>query len=1249
MKCSFKCSFANIYEFFNHPIGKYSYLRLAKTPIDMKKSLSQILTGLVLILLAIFILIQLGVIPCPLQKQENSTEQQERDKAQRFKEAYEDNFRRTMDPALGYPPVERLLEARKQALRMQEELSASLSQRSDILAPRWRERGPNNIGGRTRTILIDRNDPSGNTIWAGGVSGGLWKTNDITAADPQWINIGDVLENLAIGAMAQDPNNPQILYVGTGEGYPNADAVRGIGILKSSDGGETWDILPATQNTTFRYTRGLLVHPQTGDVYAATSQGLYRSEDSGQNWTKVLGSGLGTSNDFYDILYASNGYLIASNNSAVFRSQTGNPNDWENLTSGQVSSMSRIEVTVCESNPDVMYLIGAQGGSASKVYYSNNGGQTWMERNRPEINGAEFTNGQAWYDLDIAVNPFEPNQVIAGGVPIMVSNDAGISWNIFATNMHVDQHKILFDPENPNVIYFGNDGGIYRSENGPVSSVQDKNLGYNVTQFYAGDLHPDTFSNYFLGGTQDNNSLQVEAEGSEPGPGYSVRGGDGFFAHIDQNQPQYQVVSSQYGNYSISTNEGASFGGGESFNGYFNCPSDYDDESNILYSQTFDGDFYRWHIPSGPKELVSFDANLTGFDISAITVDPNVPNRVYFGSFSPGKVIRVDNADQGSSVEVEVILSSVGTISSIAIEQGNPDHILVTFSNYGLVYNVQETTDGGQSWTNVEGNLPDMPVRWGMFNPNNPQQAMIATELGVWTTALLDGANTVWVPPMPDHGMPLVRTDMLRWRTSDNIVLAATHGRGFFTTDVFSPPTPRIEVPLIHYANMPLHFVGEASLNADSYAWDFGDGSTSTEANVWHTYTDVGTYQISLTINGNLTETKEIKILPEHSIPYLPDEPEYGGDIEGFTEQYGMYSVSGSEFVRGSSDFLYKDGTHSGDYAIVLAPDQEFYQPNTEAYFYLPLFDFSEEGLYEFSFWGKWRTQGGFDGFRVEYLTEGSDTWQPLGNDVSENWYNTHNTNLGNAGAFPQGSRYFSGEDPYFTRYSLNISELGGKGKVAFRFVFKSDNSVQYNGIVIDDIEISATLGELHTIVTLWDAAYNEASATLTWTTQPEYYCKEFHVERSINGKDFEEVEVIPATGGLTSAPQSYEYELLAQRDLYYFRLRVISENEESGLYEEFYTPVKVIRRRIEDLRTYLAFPNPFAQSFTISFTDAVNGPVQYVLYDTQGRRIWEGLETLDGQTYIDISPPNIAEGTYFLFLTIGEQEPEVIKLMVVR
>ncbi len=1215
----------------------------------MKNKVTRLLIATLIVLALLFVLIQLGVIPCPLEKKqvEPAVERPEKPgKAERFKEAYEDNFRRTLDPALGYPPIERLIEARKATRRIQEELQPLLAQRSDILAPRWTERGPNNIGGRTRTILIDLNDPTGNTIWAGAVSGGLWKSEQIHEADPQWQKMSDELENQAIGAMAQDPQNPQVMYIGTGEGYPNADAVRGVGIFKSEDGGNGWNLLPSTQNNNFRYTRGLLVHPQTSDVYAATSSGLWRSQDAGNSWTKVHGSGFGTSNDFYDILYASNGALIASNSSGVFKSFSGDPGDWTNLTAGQISSMNRIEVTVCESNPDVMYLIGAQGGGASSVYYTANGGNTWVERSRPEANGIEFTFGQAWYDLDIAVNPFDPDHVIAGGVPIMVSYDAGINWTGFAFNMHVDQHKILFDPQRPGVIYFGNDGGIYRTTNGTVNEVEDKNFGYNVTQFYACDLHPEAFNDYFLGGTQDNNSLQLEGWGEVPG--YSVRGGDGFFAHIDQDEPQYQMVSSQFGNYSLSTNGGNSFGSGQSFNGFFNCPSDYDDESNILYSQTLNGDFYRWHITTGQLELVNFNANLPNFSVSAITVDPNVPNRVYFGSFSPAKVIRVDNAHEGDLVDIEVVFSGAGTVASIDIEQGNPDHLLVTLSNYGLVNNVWESSDGGETWTGVEGNLPDMPVRWGIFNPNNSQQAMIATELGVWTTELLDGSNTLWVPPMVENGMPLVRTDMLRYRNSDKIVLAGTHGRGLFTTDVFSPPTPRMNVPLIHYVNMPLFFIGETSLNADSYAWDFGDGSSATDANVWHTYSEIGSYEVSLTINGSLTETKTLKVLPEHDLPYLPDEPNYGGDFEGFEEQYGMYSLSGSEFVRGSSDILYKDGTHSGQYAIVLAPDDQYYEPNTEAYFYLPLFDMSQEGLYEFSFWGKWRIQGGFDGFRVEYLEEGAETWKPLRNDVSENWYNTHNTNLGNAGAFPQGSRYFSGEEPYFTRYSVNISELAGKGKVGFRFVFKSDNSVQLNGLVIDDVQISAVLGEIHTTLTLWDAQYDNANAILTWTTQPEYYCKEFRIERSTNGLDFEEIDVVPATGRLTSVPQSYEYELLAQRDLYYFRLKVISEND-TTFYEEFYSPIKVIRRRIEGLEVHTVFPNPFSSSFAVSFTDVVQGEIQYALYDAQGRKVWEGSEVLDGSTALVVTPNNISEGMYFLYLSIGDEEPVVVKVMNLR
>ena len=205
--------------------------------------------------------------------------------------AYE--FELTKDPALNIVPRERLIAAdnyRKQKL-------ASLSNRttSAVSGISWTERGPNNVGGRTRAIIYDLSD-AGNgykKVFAGSVGGGLWVTTDISAATPTWTRIDDFMGNLAVSALAQDPSNTQNIYAGTGEGWFNADAIRGLGIWKTSNGGTSWSQLSSTNNSTFYYVQKIVV-TSTGVVLAATRNGgIQRSTDGGTTWTKVLGNGTG--------------------------------------------------------------------------------------------------------------------------------------------------------------------------------------------------------------------------------------------------------------------------------------------------------------------------------------------------------------------------------------------------------------------------------------------------------------------------------------------------------------------------------------------------------------------------------------------------------------------------------------------------------------------------------------------------------------------------------------------------------------------------------------------------------------------------------------------------------------------------------------------------------------------------------------------------------------------------------------------
>ncbi len=1187
--------------------------------------------------------------------------EEELSKELRIKEAFEWNFKITKDLELGYPPSETLIDAIEHTRRLQDQYYGAGGSRDGAEDARWKERGPSNIGGRTRAILIDESDPNHNKIWAGGVSGGLWVTNDITAFNPQWEKVNDYLDNLTIGALAQDPNNTDLMYMGTGESYTGD--IRGVGLFRSLDNGVTWDIIPSTANPVFYYTQAMLVHPETSDVYAGTASGLYRSSDNGDTWEDVLSEG--SSSRINDIHYVG-GKLFASDNRFIYSSPTGDANDWTRLGTGTnnfPTNFGRCEFTVCESNPNIMYAVGSLSGQGSVVYSSENGGETWLPRGEA-VPGGDFTNGQAWYDLDIAVDPFDCNQVVLGGVPQFHSNNGAFSFQPSngnsggVINGHVDQHLILFDKETPNRIFHGNDGGVYYREAGSVGPVQDKNNGYNVTQFYAGAIHPEAYSNYILGGTQDNNSLRMNAPGIATAE--NVNGGDGMFCHIDQDDGEIQIVSSQFGNYVISDNGGLSFSSGVSVNGSFVNISDYDNDANILYAQTFDGDLYRYKISgSNDNPIVSTG---TG-PISAIHADPNVDNRIYIGSFG-GRVYRIDNAHEGASVSSVELTQAAGTILSIDVEMGNPDHLLIAGGNYGLANNIWESFDGGETWIGVEGtavgNLPNVPVRWAIFNPENASEAMIATEIGVWATDNLDGENTVWYPPVPGRGTPLVRTDMLQVRTSDLTVLAATHGRGMFTSNIWSEPKAILAVPKVGYEEGRIFFNGSASINADSYDWDLGDATSSDEEDFFHSYENIGEYDISLTINEDASnpdfyEEGSIKILPSLPLPYISEDGNYGGSFDSNEEQWGVDNVGGkSTWERGVSEQAYKSGTNTGANAMVIAKDSEHYEKDSESHLYIPDFDFSENTIYEFSFYTRYEFGPGRDGFNVEYSLDKGENWQILGRGA-DNWYNFPNDADNTNTPFPAGTPFFTGEILQYTKFRLDVTELlNGEENVAFRFVFRSGGGQgNYAGAAIDDVRITKFDSDPKTKITSQSVAFDldaqPDELVVRWNTLPEYYAEKFEIYTSNDALNFELQSTISATGVISSSPESYVERLPGNRSLYFVQILGISTNAELGIADTIVMPVMVANKDLledEDAEVEIvAQPNPFSSETVLTFTNYVNGDVTFELFDVAGRLLATETKNFEAGLSTSYNAPNLATGLYLLRYTIDGQEPKLFRI----
>lgn len=697
----------------------------------------------------------------------------------------------------------------------------------------WTFLGPGNIGGRTRPLIIDPANPD--ILYAGAVSGGVFKTTDGGA---HWIPTGDLMANLAVNSLAMADS--QTLYAGTGEGYFREDirgtamAIRGDGIFVTHDAAASWTQLPSTKNNDdFHWVNDLAVSAHDPHrIYAATRTGVWRSNDEGATWKRVLPTTVkggcldlalraGTDGDY---LFASCGVFEQA---TVYRSKNAESDDaWTPVLSPD--GMSRTSIAIAPSNPSIVYALAAQNPSQVLlgVYRSEHDGDpnTWtlqqsrdgdsvgslILENPTSATDSICSDGQqhnstvpmGWHCNTIAVDPLDPNRVWAAGVDLFRSDDGGKTWGIASfwwdpSSSHADHHSINFDPRygtsNERMIVT-NDGGVYRTDNaraaiatGPKATCDQRgtsvvwtslNHNYGGTQFYHGAVTND--GTQFFGGAQDNGTLWgATAAGSDSWQ--MIWGGDGGYVAIDPNR-QFVVLCESQGGAIVRTADG--FTG--HFQSYINPSSDtflfitpfFFDPNNTLRLWTGGTRMLRRDSPSATWTSASktFDGQIT-----SIAIAPGNSSLVLAGT-TTGSIYRSTTATTDSSATWPNVHPRDGWLSSLAFDPTNANIVYATYALFGGAH-VWRSIDAGVTWTAIDNGIPDIAAHSLAVDPANPSTLYLGTDLGIFVSTD-NGAS--W---SHDDTLPSVITEWVTIARGQRgpALYAFTHGRGVWRMELTEP------------------------------------------------------------------------------------------------------------------------------------------------------------------------------------------------------------------------------------------------------------------------------------------------------------------------------------------------------------------------------------------------------------------------------------------------------------------------------
>lgn len=631
------------------------------------------------------------------------------------------------------------------------------------------------IPGHGRVTVVKVHPTDSTILFVGTPSGGMWKSTNSGAS---WTPVTDELPVIGVSDILINPDNPQEMYIATGDN--NMINTYSIGVLKTTDGGSTWNTTglnyQVSQTINIRRMAMHPVHPDT--LWAGTNNGLFRSNDGGDSWSQIMPGSI------RDIEFHPNDpSIVFLTTSGGFYKSTDGGASFVSSGLSENSAISRMELAVAPSNPDIIYVIAADANSSGlyAFYRSNDGGNSFGQTaNTTNIlgyfqNGG--TGGQAWFDMDVTVSPNDENEVFTAGINIWKTTDGGSSFsptsdwsNPYAnTYVHGDVHRVIFQG---NRLYTTCDGGLFYSDDFG-SSWTDISSNLSIHQIYS--FAQSSFDeNHMLAGMQDVGSSYYDGD-----KWTTVTWGDGFDCQFDPFDSQKMYTSAHLGQF-FRTSTGIN-----GFQQYFHGISETSAFRSVIRRDPNDANtFYLgfqnvWKSIDGTQSWSPISNFGNNFPLQRLEISPGNSDVIY--ATSNFLAYRTDDAGVTWNQITPGLPTNFAAISHLHIDPFDSARVWVTFSGYVGGQKVYFSENGGSTWTNISGNLPNLPVNCIVTEGSAQNGIYVGTDVGVYYKN--DTLNN-WISF--NTGLPNVIVNDLLILSGGSVIRAATFGRGVWESPLFA-------------------------------------------------------------------------------------------------------------------------------------------------------------------------------------------------------------------------------------------------------------------------------------------------------------------------------------------------------------------------------------------------------------------------------------------------------------------------------